>query len=94
VTIERAEMPPPPLGLWAAIVRFLVKLAFFSGMVALGIVGAYLLPDLPSVPDIQTTPLLCFVTLAANYCALFMLYGGLIGLGATVITAGRKPSWD
>jgi hypothetical protein len=91
VTIEQSEMPPPSLGLRAVIVRFLVKMAFFSGMLTLSGLLAYWVPD-PPPSDLDThTALLMMVV---GYCIFITLIAGTIGLAVTVFTAGRKPSWD
>ena len=77
-------------GLRAAIVRFLVKLAFFSGMLTFAGLIAYWLPDAPSNPDTITALLL----LAGGSCICIMLFGGMYGLFLTVVTAGHWPRWD
>jgi hypothetical protein len=75
----------------AATVRFLVKMAFFSAMAALGWLGGYWIPD--DLP-VDTAPLRCLAIMAYCLCGLSLLVGGLVGLGLTVFTAGRRPRWD
>ena len=74
----------------AAIMRFLGKMAFFSGMVAVGVLGMLWIP-IPAPPPLNWIDA---VTAAAGLCASFMWFAGAIGLGVTVFTAGRKPRWD
>jgi hypothetical protein len=91
VTIEQSEMRSPPLGLRAAIVRFVVKLAFFSGMLTFAGLIAYWLPDTPpSDPDTITALLL----MIGGSCIFLMMFGGMYGLVLTVVTAGHWPRWD
>jgi hypothetical protein len=71
----------------AAIVRFLSKVAFFSVMVALGDLGLQWIP----CPPIPTLNWVEIVTGAAALCCAIMFFFGLMGLGVTVFTLGRKP---
>jgi hypothetical protein len=96
VTIEQSEMRSPWLAqLRAAIVRFVVKLAFFSGIVTLGGLGAYWLPDPNTLScDLDTSPLFCGAVVGAAFCILNAILFGMSGLAVTVFTAGHKPRWD
>ena len=91
IAIERAEWCVPPsrlVRLIAAIVRFLLKLAFFYGMMGL---GAAVLVWLPPLPDPPGATLGDILIRALGLCGLVMLFGGIMGSGYTVITLGRRP---
>jgi hypothetical protein len=94
VSIELAELREPSWlsRLRAAIVRFLVKVAFFTVMTALGANGVYWIP----IPDPNDLSLNWgdLVVVAVFQCSACMFFGGLIGLAVTVFTGGHKPRWD
>jgi len=79
----------------AAVVRFLVKLTFFSGMVMFGSLGLYWLPDVRTAPcDLDTPPLICIADGGAGICFFIMIMVGISCLALTVTTAGHHPRWN
>ena len=91
IAIERAEWRAPSswlARLIAAIFRLLLKLAFFYGMMGLGLAIMVWLPPLPGPPGATVGDVLIR---ALGLSGLVMLFVGIMGSGYTVVTLGRRP---
>lgn len=86
----RARRPSP---LRVAVVRFFIKLVFFSAVTSVGFSGVFFLPS-PADPNFGPVSWVDLLLLGPMMVFVLMFFCGQVGLLVTLFTAGRHPTWD